>query len=64
MRTGEERLVNYSIISRTLNKMSITLPAASVKGIKNEKTIISVSKPGESMDVGTEEHKLKFTVAE
>ena len=64
MRTGEERLVNYSIIPRTLNKMSITLPAASVKGIKNEKTIISVSKPGESMDVGTEEHKLKFTVAE
>ena len=64
MRSGEERVVNYNIIPRNLHRQSLVLPAASVKGVKNEKTIISVSGQSDRISFGKDEKKLRLTVAE
>jgi hypothetical protein len=63
MHAGEERIVNYVIIPRSLEKQHIVLPAASVKGVRNEKTLISASKQTERLEVGRKERKLKFSIA-
>ena len=62
--SGEERVVNYNIIPRNLHRQSLVLPAASVKGVKNEKTIISVSGQSDRISFGKDEKKLRLTVAE
>jgi len=64
MRAGEERLVNYNIIPRHVHKHFAVLPAASVKGVKNEKTVLSVSQQSDALQLGKEEKKLRLTVAE
>lgn len=64
MRPGEERIVNYTIIPRHTHKHRVALPVAIVKGVKNEKQVLSVSNHPPVIELGYEKRKLKLAVAE